>query len=71
MANIYSIDGMYLAEGMQGSSVCDEAWLAAKSIAAERDEDVMLEDDDGNWIIHPDGSREEAGPEWDTEDDES
>lgn len=70
MANIYSMNAEYLTEGMQGCTVCDEAIQAAKMIANERDEDVMLEDDDGNWIVHPDGSREEAGPEWDDPEDD-
>lgn len=67
MANIYNMNGEYLSEGLQGCRVCDEAFQAAKQIAEERDEDVMLEDDDGNWIVSPDGSAEEAGPEWDVE----
>lgn len=67
MANIYNMNGEYISEGLQGCNVCDEAIQAAKWIAEERDEEVMLEDDDGNWIVSPDGSVEEAGAEWDAE----
>lgn len=65
MANIYNMDAEYLSEGLQGSAECDEAINAARDWSTSLDADVMLEDDDGNWIVHPDGSREEAGPEWD------
>lgn len=58
MANIYDpIDGTALAEGMQGSNACDEAWQAACAMAAERGSDVELEDDDGEWLVHPNGTR--------------
>lgn len=60
MASIYSVDGNEISLGLQGSDVCDEAWQAAVAIAEERGEPVWLDDDDGEWIIYPDGSREPA-----------
>lgn len=63
MADIYDQNGEELAVGLQGSSVCDEAILAAKEIAKERGEVVRLEDDDGNWDVHPDG-RVEVAEDW-------
>jgi len=67
MATIYSQDGMEITVGLQGSSVCDEAVQAAKRIAADRQESVRLEDDDGNWDVYPDGRVDEAD-EWETAD---
>jgi len=58
MAEIYTINGEELAIGLQGCSVCDEARRHARAFAADRDEEVILDDDDGLWIIFPDGSRE-------------
>lgn len=66
MASIYDpIDGTVLVEGLQGSDVCDQAWQAARTMAAERGSDVELEDDDGNWLVHPDGMRTAIQPEVD------
>lgn len=62
MATIYTMDGYYAAEGLQGSDVCDEAIQIARSIAKERGETVRLEDDDGHWDVDPDGSVSEADP---------
>jgi len=59
MAEIYDKNANYLAEGLQGSKVCDEAIQAARWLAAERDEDVFLEDDDKRLTVHPDGTTEE------------
>lgn len=57
MASIYDYhNGYTITEGLQGSSVCDEAITAARRIAADREEPVLLEDDDGEWIVHPDGT---------------
>lgn len=55
MATIYSSDGYEITAGLQGCSVCDEAIQAAYRIAEDRDEEVILEDDDGTWAITPDG----------------
>lgn len=63
MATIYRAkNGEHLSEGLQGSSVCDEAMIAAVADAKHLGEDVILEDDDGTWLVSPDGSREEF--EW-------
>lgn len=59
MASIYDYwDGTLITGGLQGSNVCDEAIDTAKYLADHRDEPVHLEDDDGEWIVHPDGSVE-------------
>ena len=63
MARIYSHDGYVAADGLQGCTVCDEAWQTACRIADEWGEPVELEDDDGNWRVYPvgdDGVREAA-----------
>lgn len=59
MAAIYDMDdGSTITEGLQGSNVCDEAMQAARRIAARREETVLLVDDDGHWLVRPDGSFE-------------
>ena len=62
MAEIYSKNGEEITAGLQGSSVCNEAIRAAKNIARDRGEEVMLQDDDGRWTVYPDGTAEEG---WD------
>lgn len=52
--------GDYITQGLQGSDVSDQAWRCAVEIAAERSEPVVLHDDDGDWLVHPDGTREVA-----------
>lgn len=57
MAAIYDTkDGDLITDGLQGSDRCDEALIATRKIAAERGEDVHLDDDDGEWIVSPDGT---------------
>ncbi len=64
MSSIYDYeDGTAITEGLQGSRVCDEAINMARRIASERGEPVHLSDDDGEWIISPDGSRAECSAE--------
>ncbi len=59
MAAIYDYEnGNEICNGLQGSDACDEAIDAARGIACDRGEDVYLCDDDGEWVVHPDGSRE-------------
>lgn len=53
MGAIYTLDGIELANGLQGSKACDEAIQAACNAADERGEDVELVDDDGYWLVHP------------------
>ena len=65
MAEIYdAITGQQITAGLQGCDVCDEALQAAGRIADERGRDVHLDDDDGQWIVHPqvNGRREPADP---------
>ena len=59
MAEIYDYEtGDAITVGLQGSRVCDEAIQAARRIAADRNEPVELHDDDGVWLVHPDGDCE-------------
>lgn len=65
MAAIYHFQtAETLSAGLQGSNHCDEARRAARNIAAQRQETVVLEDDDGNWAVAPDGSRERLPDDW-------
>jgi hypothetical protein len=57
MATIYDGEtAVTITECLQGSTVCDEAIQAAKRIAADREEDVILDDDDGYWLVSQDGT---------------
>lgn len=65
MASIYDVEtGDVLTEGLQGCNTCDEAIQVAQRAADERSADVLLDDDDGEWIVHPtiDGRRKPADP---------
>lgn len=56
MATIYDINtGATITAGLQGADVCDAALRAARRIAAENRETVILEDDDGEWLVGPRG----------------
>lgn len=56
MAAIYDYEtAALITDGLQGSNVCDEAILATKRIARDLGEAVILEDDDGLWIVRPRG----------------
>lgn len=50
--------GDSITQGLQGSSVCDEAINLAREIAAERGTTVHLIDDDGEWAVRANGTRE-------------
>lgn len=57
MAAIYTYEtGDAITEGLQGCEICDEAIQIAQRIAADRGEPVVLEDDDGEWLVPSDGS---------------
>lgn len=59
MAAIYDMTtGDTITEGLQGCEACDEAIRAARRVAARRGAAVLLSDDDGDWIVSPDGSCE-------------
>jgi len=60
VASIYNEDGYTITTGLQPSRYCDEALITARAVAAERCEPVILEDDDGDWIVSPDGSVDEV-----------
>lgn len=65
MAAIYTVEsGAELCAGLQGCNTCDEAIQAAWRYADRLGADVLLVDDDGEWIVHParNGEREAAGP---------
>ena len=65
MARIFDVTtGNLITDGLQGCNVCDEAIQAAQRIADQRGRDVHLEDNDGEWLVHPkhDGKREAADP---------
>jgi hypothetical protein len=62
MASILNYQtGEYITQGLQGSNSCDEAIQMATRMANERQEPVVLDDDDGQWVVNPDGSVEESG----------
>lgn len=52
MAAIYDADYNIITQGLQGCSRCDEAIQMARRMAAERQECVILNDDDGEWIVY-------------------
>ena len=56
MATVYDYEeGYTITDGLQGCRVCDEAITVARSIARDRKEPVVLEDDDGTWLVPPKG----------------
>lgn len=60
-ASIYTLEGNELTIGLQVSSKSTEAIQVAEWFADNRGEDVVLLDDDGDWLVHPareDGTRE-------------
>lgn len=65
MASIYDLDsGQAITAGLQGSSVCNEAINVAKNIAKERRRTVLLEDDDGDWLVGPSGRVRKSTPSY-------
>ena len=55
MAAVYTLDGGELCTGLQGCDTCDEAIQAAWQHADQLAADVHLQDDDGDWLVHPKG----------------
>lgn len=59
MADLYTYDtGEVISQGLQGCCMCDQAMRAARETARVLNEPVVLDDDDGTWLVNPDGSRE-------------
>ena len=54
VASIYTRNGDEIATGLAPCTVSDEAVRAARRIAAQRREAVVLDDADGSWLIPPD-----------------
>lgn len=52
--------GEYITQGLQGRNTCDVAIQTAKRIAACGQRSVVLDDDNGQWIVRPDGSTAES-----------
>lgn len=66
MAEIYTKFGEEITVGLQSSSVCDEAIQAAKRIAEDRGEEVMLEDGDERLTVFPNGTVDDGWEgDWD------
>ena len=64
MASLYdNSNGYLITDCLQGSDTCDEALDIAKQEAERRNEDILLDDDDGYWLIKPDGGVWTVGPE--------
>lgn len=60
MAAIYDYkNGHLITGGLQGCKVCDEAVQSAIWIAEHRNQPVHLEDDDGDWVVYPDGTMDQ------------
>ena len=61
VATIYdAANGYEITSGLQTADLCNEAINTARQIAASRNEEVVLEDSDGYWLVSPDGSVEET-----------
>jgi hypothetical protein len=54
-ATIYDANGETITQGLETCLRSDQALQAARNIAAERGEPVVLHDHDGWWTIAPDG----------------
>ena len=63
MAAIYTMDGYTITAAIEGCKVSDIAIRTAERQARERGEDVHLVDDDGEWIISPNGHAERYASE--------
>lgn len=56
MAEVFDYEtGAPMTAGLQGCKVCDEALIAARNIAKDHGKPVLLVDDDGEWIVQPNG----------------
>lgn len=65
MASIFNYQtGEHITQGLRGSKTCDEAIQMARRMASDRQEPVVLDDDDGQWVVHPDGSCEESDTQY-------
>lgn len=65
MAGIYNyLTTDTITDGLRGSTWSDDARQTAHSIAREKCQPVVLEDDDGIWLVYPDGTRETLPLMW-------
>lgn len=65
MASILNYQtGEYITQGLQGCTTCDAAIQAAKRIAADTQQPIVLDDDDGQWIVYPDRSITESDTQY-------
>jgi len=63
MASLFDLrSGHTITEGLQGSSVCNDALRIARARAKESKRSVLLEDDDGDWIVGPRGGIRKMTP---------
>lgn len=69
MATIYTYKSTDpIAEGLQGAFCCDEAIRAARTIAKESGAPVVLDDEDGVWLVQPNGDATECDREaWESD----
>lgn len=65
MASILNYQtGEYITQGLGGCNTCDQAIQTARKMAKDRQEPVVLDDDDGQWIVQPDGTVEESDTQY-------
>ena len=69
MAEIYTMNGETITQGLQGSEKCDDAIRAAKAISMDIGETVRLVDDGEEWDVYPDGTIT-VGGHWDNDFDD-
>jgi hypothetical protein len=56
MASVYDLaTGHTITEGLQGCRVCDQAIQVAADLAKIHNKTVILDDDDGEWLVGPRG----------------
>jgi len=78
MATIYTYEtAETITDGLQGAMACDEAINTARSIASDRQEPVVLEDDGDIRVVMPGGTIREMTEQerhdggWDRQEEEA